>query len=759
MKEPRTHADVLSLVCRTVFLSFVLTSPIFAQSNRILGEKPNSGLQLILSSNQTKFYLGEVVHLDLAFTSATPKRYQINLARYDRSGRMNYEEFIVEPKQATQDPLQLYFNSIAGFMGGGLTGFEFLTLSPSVIHLNLNEWVRFERPGTYRVCVVSRRVSDSNAISQPRGEPTDVKSNWIELSIVPPDPSWQQQELTKIRQVLKSGITTNPAAPDEARQAALTQLRYLGTEAAARELAKNLRGEDNHTDFECMFGLIGSPHRDAGLQEMNRLFESPDFPITQMFITAMSILPLNPSEAPQTLRTEMEQNRKELNERLINVLSHKQGKASAVTLDTVLSSLDTKTSDEIRKQLIPELIGTFDSLSINQQIAWLEYRWDAVKDPRWTPTLQTIALRYKDYPELRIMDAFQSLQLTGAALTRWYELDSSAAREAVLNEIIRPKPRYGANILGLLPDKTLPEAQRQLAQHFLATSNYEIEGNIASLLFRYADSDVLSDVLGKVTENVGKWACDPQAKMLAYVLRVDPEVAEPLIGRAIAARGSQSNACRHSIFTEIGALQSDPVLEHLAVKSLNDQDPEVSNNAAVYLGDFGSASAEQPLWDRYEAWSREWSGRDKELRFVYAGENPNVWQSALGENLARALASGFGWLSDESKLRRIEAMAVGPNTTQNVQNALKAWLERPITIRCTPTGFSPRPLSCNVAQYELHSTKALETKIGQFPHGTKFVWSPAEFSSPIDLEKMYKEISDFASQNGIQLQRAPTVQN
>jgi hypothetical protein len=264
---------------------------------------------------------------------------------------------------------------------------------------------------------------------------------------------------------------------------------------------------------------------------------------------------------------------------------------------------------------------------------------------------------------------------------------------------------------------------------------------------------VLSDVLGKVTESVGKWACDPQSKMLAYVLRVDPETAEPLIERAIAARGPQSNACRHSIFTEIGALQSDPALEHLAVKSLNDQDPEVSNNAAVYLGNFGSPAAEQPLWDRYEAWSREWNGRDKDLQFVHGAENPNVWQAALGEDLARALASGFGWLSDEGKLRRIEALAVGANITQNVQNAQKAWLERPVTIKCSPTDFSPTPLSCNVAQYELHSTKALETKLSQFPHGTKFAWSSSEFSSSIYLEKIYKDVSDFASQNGIQLQR------
>jgi hypothetical protein len=129
-----------------------------------------------------------------------------------------------------------------------------------------------------------------------------------------------------------------------------------------------------------MFGLVGSPHRDAGLEEMSRLFENPDFPITQMFLNTMSILSLDPTDAPETLRTETGLNRKALNQRLMSVLSHKHGKASAVSLDTALGGLDNKTSGEVRKQLIPKLIGSFTSLSEDQQVAWLEYRWDAIKD-------------------------------------------------------------------------------------------------------------------------------------------------------------------------------------------------------------------------------------------------------------------------------------------------------------------------------------------------------------------------------------------
>ncbi len=757
MKPSGAHAAALIIACLTVCLLLSSTPPIFAQAGRTADEiNADSGVQLSISTKSTKFFSGEVIPLDLAFTSTIPKRYQINLARYDRSGRMNYEQFFVEPKEATQDPLQLYFNSIWGFLGGGLTNFEFLAVSPTIIHLNLNEWVSLERPEIYRISVVSHRLSDSAASDHPMGEPVEVKSNWIELKIVSPDPSWQQEQLAKIRQTLNHGTSVSANVPDESQQAALTQLRYLGTSEAAREMARRLRGEDNHTDFECMFGLIGSPHRHAGLEEMNRLFENPVFPITQMFLTTMSILPLDPTEAPETLRTEMETNRKALNQRLMSVLSHKHGKASAASLDTALSGLDAKASPETRKELIPELIGTFTSLTVDQQVAWLEYRWDAIKDPQWLPLLRNIALQYKDYSELRLMDAYQSLQLTGASLTRWYEMDPDGARDAVIKEIIRPKPRYNATVLGILPDKTLPEFEHLIARHFLTTDNYEIEGNLASLLFRYGDVDVMPEVLGKVTEKVGTWACDPQDKMLAYVLRVDPASAKPLIERAIAARGPESNGCRHMLLSDIGALKTDPVLELLAIRSLSDPDPEVANNAVGYLGSYGSAEAEKALWDRYEAWSRQWSGREKELRYVYAAENPNVWQQGLGENLAHALASGIGWLSDDTKLGRVRELAVGPAISQKAEDALKAWSERPPTIRCTPTGSSAAPLICNVAQYELRTLAALKTKLSQFPHGTGFIWSPSEFSPPTALEKAFKEISEFASQNGIQLRHAPT---
>src|SRR5580692_3576267 len=606
MKRSGANAHALRIYC-FLWLCFASPGPLLAQAAQEPGAaKTAPAVQLIISSKSTQFYAGEIIPLDLAFSSSVPQRYEINNASYDRSDRMNYEQFIVDPKDATRDPLYFYFNSNGFFMGGGLTSFDFLTASPKIIHLNLNEWIGFDHPGTYRISVISHRVGDSVAADQPSGNPVEVQSNSIEIKIVAPDPGWQAAELANIRQVLDHSPPAEPDAPDQPRQAAMARLRYLGTESAALEMARRLRGDGGNSDVECMFGLIASPHRDAGLAEMNRLFGTPDFPISGTFLMTMAILPLDPTATPESLRANMGTNMRALQERLTSVLPQKRGKAAAMSLETVLSGTRMKASDDVRKQLIPRLIATFNSLPVSQQASWLQYRWDGIKDSQWLPLLRTIAVRYEDYPDPHEMSAYESLSLSGAALARWYEIDPDAARDAVIKEITRPKPRYGADVLGLLPEKTLPQVEDQLAQHLLATDDYEVEGKIASLLFRYADSGAWLQVAGKVTENVGTWACEPQDTMLAYALRVDPETARPLLERAIAARGPQDNACRHMLFTDVGALQQDPILEELAIKSLTDPDPEVAQAAACYLGIHGSAAAEQPLWERYQAWSSQW---------------------------------------------------------------------------------------------------------------------------------------------------------
>jgi hypothetical protein len=153
----------------TVWLSLPAQAQAPAQPQPSPRNSSEVAFHVGIKDGKSQFYLGEVILLELTFTSKMPKRYQINMARYDRSGRMSYEQFLVNPDGSWGDPLRSYFNSSMGWMGGGLTGFEFLSESPTKISLELNEWVQFNRAGKYRVTVQTSRVGEISAGSlKPR---------------------------------------------------------------------------------------------------------------------------------------------------------------------------------------------------------------------------------------------------------------------------------------------------------------------------------------------------------------------------------------------------------------------------------------------------------------------------------------------------------------------------------------------------------------------------------------------------------------
>src|ERR1700690_1358256 len=103
---------------------FFVPAPAFAQSEPAPTRDPQ--LTVTVRNNQSSFHIGEIIPLDLAFTSSTPNAYQLDMATYDRSGRLNEDQFVVDPSNGSDDPLQLYFRAYKGFMAGGLRGYKSL---------------------------------------------------------------------------------------------------------------------------------------------------------------------------------------------------------------------------------------------------------------------------------------------------------------------------------------------------------------------------------------------------------------------------------------------------------------------------------------------------------------------------------------------------------------------------------------------------------------------------------------------------------
>jgi hypothetical protein len=144
-----------------------------------------AALVVTTQGQRSTYQIGERIPIDLSFTGPSNKQFEITMASYDRSGRMAYENFEVEPSSGWSDPLAVYFGSQGVFMGGGLRSFGVLSPRPTEIHLNLNEWIRFDQPGNYTVIVSSHRVADTLDANRTMSHPSDftLKSTTVRLKL------------------------------------------------------------------------------------------------------------------------------------------------------------------------------------------------------------------------------------------------------------------------------------------------------------------------------------------------------------------------------------------------------------------------------------------------------------------------------------------------------------------------------------------------------------------------------------------------
>ncbi len=112
------------------------------EHRRRLAENPQGvSLTVRIENGRRRFAMGEIVHLQLSFSSQVHNTYQLDLRTYDRSGRLNVDLPTVTPAAAAVDPLEDYFGGgLFGFIGGGLsTPPAVLGPDPISVSLVLNE--------------------------------------------------------------------------------------------------------------------------------------------------------------------------------------------------------------------------------------------------------------------------------------------------------------------------------------------------------------------------------------------------------------------------------------------------------------------------------------------------------------------------------------------------------------------------------------------------------------------------------------------
>ena len=115
-------------------------------------------LQLQTSTAQSVFHIGERIPLTLTFSAADTNRYEITSSSSNRQGCMDYEDFEVTPSKGWADPLAIYYGG--GCAGSFLSSLGVLSSKPTIVQHDLNEWIRFDQPGVYKLTVISHRVTN-----------------------------------------------------------------------------------------------------------------------------------------------------------------------------------------------------------------------------------------------------------------------------------------------------------------------------------------------------------------------------------------------------------------------------------------------------------------------------------------------------------------------------------------------------------------------------------------------------------------------
>jgi hypothetical protein len=729
---------------------------------------PGVSFTLRIKDGRTKFRQGELITIEMLFASSLPNTYRLDARTYDRSGRLWADTYHVEPEAGAGDPLNDYLQS--GMFGGGMGGLSPMppTLGEKayVVAQDLNEFVRFDKPGEYRFWVTNNRIGTIDPSNRFKSkEELAATSNTVEIEILAADSGWQKLKIQDAKVILDSVKPTD-------RRAACRALRFLSSEDAEIEMIRRYRGSADGCDGEFHFGLLSSPRRESVIREMEAQIAAPEHPVTVSFIQTLGTLaylsqfrvPMLPypngnEEKMKPWQAEMQKRRAAFQEitanyreQLLEAVSRKEKSALAVSLGTLLE-FEVNVPNEKRTpartarvdQIAAALPGIFLNLPSDTQSRMLTYFWKPIANPSMLPALQ----RLIDKPSSPEEGTFSDLR--GIALKRLFELAPDEGRQAVLREIRRTPLRIRPQALSILPDETLPELDEilseKLSRHDPETE-FDVVADYSALIARYATSASLPAVKKALANKVGRMACHIQSPMIAFSLRVDPDYGVEVLEQSLTAR--KETGCYRSEFGEVARFYPSPRLEGIAAAHLDDPEVIVAVQAAAVLGQYGSAKAEQHLMDRLERWHTQWSGREKEIQAPNEKGMVDGDPTQLEIELVRALVRARAWVVDYETLNRIRQLCLTVSGRNEVDSAIRD--AKDLSIRVTFNSVDNSPEHFSVGQYRPETVKHLKEKLIQFSKGTVFVWKPQNDGGTSE-EQLFSELKKLLTQHDLKLEK------
>ena len=600
-----------------VFLT-ILAACVPARAGSLPAPAVEATLTLRLNAGRSTYRIGELIPLELEFRGHAGPDHYFSTASYDRSGRMRFERYRITPPGGSDDPLLEYFSSV-GSIGGGLSSWHPLDGSPFVLRVHLNEWVRFTRPGDYRLVVESARLRRYSRQPAP-----PVVSAPVALHVRRATPGWAAAEVARAVAALEG---RGPGTPEEAA----TTLRHLGTREAALALVSHYGAGGGDLRFDWLAGLVASPHRPEVVKAMEARVDSGD-PVPPGFIPDLALLRsfLDRPAGPALGRFERQKAAACDYSRRWRAGLGRRG-ASAETVGALLEGLAEPADPECAAAPSAALEDSpalgrqaFLALPPATQALLIEHRWNAVGGPWIQPALEALYEAWRG--DFRFPGAGD------AALRRIVELDPARGRSCVLEEI-----RTG--VRGILPETLTsllagpsPDLDGPLRERHRAARTEEDRAATMWLIARYGSDDLLPLVRGELERGP---ACEVEAAAITYLLEHDPSLA--LLRLQPGFDRSARPMCVAPPWWELARRRWDERVEEAAIAHLDGDDPRLVADTARVLGTYGSQRVKEPLLERFARWNEEWSGRQDELAALSAGPPPADSPALVENALVNAL--------------------------------------------------------------------------------------------------------------------------
>ena len=250
------------------------------------------------------------------------------------------------------------------------------------------------------------------------------------------------------------------------------------------------------------------------------------------------------------------------------------------------------------------------------------------------------------------------------------------------------------------------------------------------------------------------WSCSIQVPLLAYIVKVAPDEAAPRIEKLLASP-HRNQQCTSRTLTTLGALESGPTLDKIALAEIEAGTPNAPD-AAHYLEQYGGSSAnyvsedrtpplKQNIWEHLKLAHDRWVSTGGEKRMQANAGTPE--DGALRE-LVGALTDAYekaqAWVltpGDEARLTALlgnetiaglkcifhcnGALGVGPGPAELsiYSNANADWHQVQDAREAMEYLDSPERLRYFINQYRCPTMNSLKQKMVQFPRGSTFVFA------------------------------------